>query len=119
MKWIYILTVVSILVIGIMSLRIFSLSKGYHRDPDIAKLERIAFALHEYKAHSNCYPPSLEVLLSLPDAKPFFTHSNGDPLQDSWGNRFIYELKGSNYTLLSPGPDRIRGTGDDIQRKSE
>jgi hypothetical protein len=61
----------------------------------------------------------LDAILSLPAAKQFLVYSNGDPLQDSWGHKFVYELKGSNYTLLSLGPDGVSGTGDDIRKNSK
>lgn len=119
MKWIYILTVVSVFAIGIICLKEFRFCKCPHRDPDISKLERIAHVLNEYNSQSNHYPESLDAILSLPAAKQFLVYSNGAPLQDSWGHKFVYELKGSNFTLLSIGPDGLIGTSDDIRKSSK
>ncbi|OGV70845.1 MAG: hypothetical protein A2283_13295 [Lentisphaerae bacterium RIFOXYA12_FULL_48_11] len=119
MKWSYILVTVIVIAVILGCTKMVSMSKGSRKDPNIAKLERVAYVLNECKAQSNRYPESLETILSLPVAKQFFVYSDGDPLMDSWGHKFVYELKGSNYTLLSLGRDGVRGTGDDILKSSE
>lgn len=76
-------------------------------------------------------PSDLKHLVAAPtnDAKakwrgPYLTSGRSDPLQDPWGNQFIYSLKesdspGPTFEISSKGPDGVAGTADDISTASQ
>ncbi len=56
----------------------------------------------------------------LPDqnAFPAWVGSNVDALNDGldpWGQPYYLELARTTFTVVSAGPDRMRGTGDDVK----
>lgn len=74
--------------------------------PDTAKdykaseeIDNLRFRLQTYEAENKRYPEKLE--------------SVGNPY-DVWGNNYRYKFDASGFTLISPGPDGVPGTGDDI-----
>lgn len=73
-------------------------------------LQQVEAALDSYADENGGYPADLEVLVPrfLPRA---------DFLVDPWGTRLRLEKDGTRGpSLVSAGPDRAFGTGDDIRR---
>ena len=80
----------------------------------------IALALDLYEVDFGKYPISLEELVRRPSESerwkgPYL--KRGIP-KDPWGNLYIYRFPGTQntdtYDLLSIGPDKKEGTGDEI-----
>ncbi len=82
-------------------------------------VDLLAEALGRYRFHVGRYPAAdqgLAALVRNPGESqwdgPYISHLRGDP----WGTPFVYEPRGDDHPiLLSVGPDRVRGTGDDVQ----
>ncbi|GAB4535414.1 MAG: hypothetical protein Fur0020_02800 [Thermodesulfovibrionia bacterium] len=73
--------------------------KAFKRTRAVSKIERLKNEIDIYKVTNGRYPEDLEVIT---DDK------------DPWGMPFIYTLTEDGFKLFSSGPDRVRGTGDDI-----
>ena len=71
-----------------------------------AGMEQLAEALIQYHSDTGVQPVSLRALLKAWDAE--------SSLVDSWGNFYSCSFREDSFRLVSPGPDRILGTGDDI-----
>lgn len=69
----------------------------------------------EYQAFQlpTALPETLDDLLKPPNGEPPYVRP--EDLQDVWGERFVYDKEGDKYHLLSKGPDKARGTEDDIE----
>jgi hypothetical protein len=83
----------------------------------------LAEALGRYHFHVGRYPTAEQGLAALvrdPGERkwlgPYINHLRGDP----WDTPFVYEPQAGTVPLvLSLGPDRLRGTGDDISPDPE
>jgi len=81
--------------------------KGVTLEPVLKQVEA---ALDAYAADSGDYPADLEMLV------PRFLPGSGF-LVDPWGTRLRLERsEPRNLSLVSAGPDRAFGTGDDSRR---
>lgn len=71
----------------------------------------------EYQAFQlpTALPETLDDLLKPPNGEPPYVRP--EELQDVWGERFVYDKEGDKYRLLSKGPDKARGTEDDIEER--
>jgi hypothetical protein len=82
-----------------------------------ARMSGLGLAIDIYEVAIGKYPPALSSLLKTdgsPNWKgPYLEDEN--LLVDAWGTPFAYQVKDSDYTIVSAGPDRIAGTPDDIQ----
>jgi len=74
-------------------------------------MNSIAQALKMYKIENSAYPTTSEGLSVL--AKKNYFEDNKEP-KDSWGNSFIYTSDGKSFEIISFGPDKKEGGGDDI-----
>lgn len=74
-----------------------------------AEMEKIARDLQTYER---------ETLGQMPESRGFATwlegRYNGDATQDSWGTTYVLVLRQNSFDVVSLGPDRQRGTDDDI-----
>jgi len=102
--------IVILLFFGLVIFKSCSIPDGgqRYRVETIQKMEVIITGLEKYFSQSNQYPASLSIVC------PPKLDSTADPLQDSWGQQFEYELKQNGFLLLSAGPDGQPGTSDDI-----
>jgi len=75
------------------------------------QMNSIAQALKMYKIENSAYPTTSEGLSVL--AKKNYFEDNKEP-KDSWGNNFIYTSDGKSFEIISFGPDKKEGGGDDI-----
>ena len=69
----------------------------------------ITNALARFHAQNGVFPTESEGLTSLTNIAADLI------LQDAWGSSFAYTLTNGRPDLSSPGPDRQRGTKDDIR----
>ena len=86
-----------------------------------ADISSIKTALDSFEVDNGYYPKSLQDLYAAPsNAKnwhgPYLDPTK--PLEDPWGNKYIYYFPGkhntSSFDLLSVGPDGKEGTDDDV-----
>jgi len=85
-----------LLFISIGQLDVF---RAFQRTRAISKIERLKNRLDIYKVTHGSYPESLDVIT---DEK------------DPWGMPFIYIRTDDGFKLFSSGPDKVRGTDDDV-----
>jgi general secretion pathway protein G len=80
-------------------------------------------ALDMYYTDCLRYPQALQSLISNQENCGNWgpaSYTKAANLKDPWGNEFIYELRGSTFTLLSLGADgREGGEGNDADISSE
>ncbi len=69
----------------------------------------ITQALSHYLTDHGSYPDNLEDLI------PNYLHGR-HYLNDSWGTPIRYQKEAAGITLISAGPDREMGTGDDLTK---
>ncbi len=62
--------------------------------------------------HNDQLPASLDDLVS--GKRKYVRELNTDP----WGNRYVYNVKGSDYDIFSAGRDGQPGTADDVTYSS-
>jgi hypothetical protein len=82
------------------------------------KISEIGSTIQQYYTMTGDYPDSLGDLVSPPDGlRPFFKSTP----KDSWQEEFIYKrTSGSGddpFVVYSKGPDRAKGTKDDVYTK--
>jgi hypothetical protein len=77
----------------------------------------LATGVEAYARANGVLPPA-----SGPDPLPVVLHPLFVPRlvrRDSWGSEFLYQPSGGTFSVLSAGPDRMPGTGDDIEVTGE
>lgn len=75
-------------------------------------MAELGTALERYKAVNSVYPAG-EDSAALDALIPRFMPTGTD-FQDAWQHRVSYESDGSDYTVISQGPDQTSGSRDDI-----
>jgi hypothetical protein len=79
------------------------------------KIGKLESAIEIYMMHHDGQTPA-----SLDELTQFVNDSNGKPLLtkedliDPWGEPFSYEHEGRKYVFWSSGPDKKKGTQDDV-----
>jgi|Deesub1362A_J573_1020465.scaffolds.fasta_scaffold00456_24 hypothetical protein len=73
--------------------------KAFKKNRAVSKIEQLKNKIDIYRVTHGRYPESLDLIT---DEK------------DPWGMPFIYERTEDGFRLFSSGPDRIKGTEDDI-----
>ncbi|PIT98982.1 MAG: type II secretion system protein GspG [Bdellovibrionales bacterium CG10_big_fil_rev_8_21_14_0_10_45_34] len=79
------------------------------------QMGEIKRALETYYTDCGSFPPSeqgLNALLEAPESCPNWgpeAYTKKQVLDDPWGQRFIYEQDGANFTLRSLGEDKREG----------
>lgn len=93
-------------VLGAKYVQALNRAKSTASDAEIASI-RTAFV--QYYLTFNSYPETIEELIE----KRFLDRN---ALSDPWFQEYRYELEGPQLTIVSPGPDRIRNTKDDVEQ---
>jgi len=80
-------------------------------------IHTIALAIDVYQMDMGRYPSSLDDLVTSPGSAnwdgPYLKGGKG-ALVDAWTTPFTYKAAGSDYKVISAGPDAQMGSGDDI-----
>lgn len=107
-------------IIGMLAVMVapnlFRQQAGAQRDAAMGQISALETALDSYRLDMNEYPDSLEGLVENETGRASW---NGPYLrrgipQDPWGNDYIYDSDGRDFTLISYGPDGEQGgEGDD------
>jgi general secretion pathway protein G len=107
-------------IIGMLAVmvapNIFNQRAGAQRDAAISQISSLEAALDTYRLDVGEYPDSLDGLIQNDSGRASW---NGPYLRralpkDPWGNDYIYDSSGREFTLISYGPDGERGgEGDD------
>lgn len=105
-----------ILIIAILAAMVIGMGR-YARERAmraraLGEMMQISGKAIEYKVTNGRMPPSLSNVVSLLPAG--FTYSNNLPI-DPWGYQYQYSVAGETYRVFSVGPDKLTGTGDDIE----
>jgi hypothetical protein len=70
-------------------------------------LAKLSAALEIYNVEKSSYPENIKTL--EPDYIP------STDIKDAWDNKILYQLdRKQGYQLISPGPDGVKNTDDDI-----
>lgn len=107
-------------IIGMLAVmvapNIFNQQSGAQRDAALSQISALEAALDTYRLDVGQYPDSLEGLVENDSGRAAW---NGPYLRrevplDPWGNNYVYDSDGRDFTLVSYGPDSERGgEGDD------
>ena len=107
-------------IIGMLAVMVapnlFRQRTGAMRDAAISNISTLETALDTYRLDVGDYPDSLDGLMVNDSGRAAW---NGPYLRrevpkDPWGNDYVYQLNGSEFTLYSYGADGQRGgEGDD------
>lgn len=94
-----------------------NLGRG-QRSAAAAQIANLTTALDTYLLDNGRYPQSLDGLIENDTGRdswqgPYLRSANAVPL-DPWGNNYVYEIDGREFSLISYGADGAPGgTGDD------
>jgi len=95
---------------------LFRQQAGAMRDAALSQISSLEAALDMYRLDMNEYPDSLEALMENESGSASW---NGPYMRraiprDPWGNDYVYDSDGREFTLLSYGADGEQGgEGDD------
>src|SRR5690554_6349001 len=95
---------------------LFNQADGARRDAVLSQISSLGSALDAYRLDVGQYPDSLEGLVRNTSARSTWNgpYLRGEVPSDPWGNAYVYESTGRDYTLLSYGADgRPGGEGND------
>jgi general secretion pathway protein G len=106
---------VVIIILGLLAVFVLPslTSKGEEAKKSIVciQMKSISQALKMYKINTSSYPTTSEGLESL--AKKDFFEDKKLP-KDSWKKNFVYTSNDDGYDIISFGPNKTEGGGDDI-----
>lgn len=107
-------------IIGMLAVmvapNIFNQQAGAQRDAALSQISSLEAALDTYRLDTGRYPDSLSSLRENDSGRASW---NGPYLRrevpkDPWGNDYVFDSNGRDFTLFSYGPDGERGgDGDD------
>jgi general secretion pathway protein G len=106
-------------IIGMLAVmvapNVFRQQAGAQRDAAMSQISALEAALDAYRLDVGSYPDSLEGLVENIDDRASW---NGPYLRrdlplDPWGNSYVYEADGREFTLISYGADGEQGGTDD------
>ena len=106
-------------IIGMLAVmvapNIFNQRAGAQRDAAIAQISSLQAALDTYRLDVGEYPESLDGLQENDSGRAAWNgpYLRGNVPNDPWGNEFVYDVDGRDFTLISYGPDGERGGQDD------
>tara|TARA_B100000949_G_C14217351_1_gene422952 strand:+ start:600 stop:944 length:345 start_codon:yes stop_codon:yes gene_type:complete len=94
---------------------IFNQQAGAQRDAAISQISSLQAALDMYRLDAGEYPDSLEGLVENDTGRASWNgpYLRGALPADPWGNDYVYESGGRDFTLISYGPDGEQGGEDD------
>lgn len=106
-------------IIGMLAVmvapNVFRQQAGAQRDAAMSQISALEAALDAHRLDVGSYPDSLEGLIENIDDRAAW---NGPYLRrevplDPWGNNYVYESRGGDFSLISYGPDGEEGGSDD------
>ncbi len=106
-------------IIGMLAVmvapNVFRQQAGAQRDAAMSQISALEAALDAHRLDVGSYPDSLEGLVENIDDRASW---NGPYLRrevplDPWGNSYVYEADGREFSLISYGPDGEQGGTDD------
>jgi general secretion pathway protein G len=106
-------------IIGMLAVmvapNIFNQQAGARRDAAISQISTLEAALDTYRLDVGEYPDSLEGLMVNETDRAAWNgpYLRRDVPKDPWGNEYVYEVMGREFTLMSYGADGQRGGEDD------
>ncbi|MBM88407.1 MAG: type II secretion system protein GspG [Gammaproteobacteria bacterium] len=107
-------------IIGMLAImvapNIFNQQAGAQRDAVLSQISSLEAALDTYRLDVGEYPDSLEGLRENESGRAVWNgpYLRRDVPLDPWGNEYVYDSNGREFTLLSYGPDGVQGgDGDD------
>ena len=102
-------------IIGMLAVMVapnlFNQQTGAQRDAALSQVSALEAALDTYRLDVGQYPDSLEGLVQNDSGRAVW---NGPYLRrevplDPWGNNYVYDSDGREFTLVSYGPDGEQG----------
>lgn len=106
-------------IIGMLAVmvapNIFNQQAGARRDAAMSQISTLEAALDTYRLDVGEYPDSLEGLMVNETDRAAWNgpYLRRDVPKDPWGNEYVYEVMGREFTLMSYGADGQRGGEDD------
>jgi len=106
-------------IIGMLAVMVapnlFRQQAGAMRDAALSQISSLETALDSYRLDMNRYPDSLSGLMENESGSASW---NGPYLRrevprDPWGNEYVYQSDGRDFTLISYGADGVQGGDDD------
>jgi general secretion pathway protein G len=94
---------------------LFNQADSARRDAALSQISSLGSALDAYRLDVGQYPDSLEGLVRNTSGRTTWNgpYIRGNIPNDPWGNPYVYQSTGRNYTLMSYGADgRQGGEGD-------
>lgn len=94
---------------------LFRQQAGAQRDAAMAQISALETALDAYFIDVGEYPESLAGLVENESDRASWNgpYLRRDVPMDPWGNEYVYEAQGREFTLISYGPDGEQGGSDD------
>jgi|TARA_B100000315_G_scaffold199279_1_gene191083 general secretion pathway protein G len=95
---------------------IFNQQAGAQRDAAMSQISSLEAALDTYRLDVGEYPDTLEGLTENDSGRAAWNgpYLRRDVPKDPWGNDYVYDSNGREFTLISYGPDGEQGgEGDD------
>lgn len=95
---------------------LFRQRAGAQRDAAVAQISALETALDAHFIDVGEYPDSLEGLIENESGRASWNgpYLRRDIPMDPWGNPYVYDSEGREFTLISYGPDGQQGgSGDD------
>jgi general secretion pathway protein G len=106
-------------IIGMLAVmvapNIFNQQAGAQRDAALSQISTLESALDTYRLDVGEYPDSMDGLMENDSDRASW---NGPYLRravplDPWGNEYVYDVDGREFTLISYGADGERGGEED------
>ncbi|MDG2141177.1 MAG: type II secretion system major pseudopilin GspG [Gammaproteobacteria bacterium] len=107
-------------IIGMLAVmvapNIFNQQSGAQRDAALSQISSLEAALDTYRLDTGRYPDSLSGLRENDSGRASWggPYLRREVPKDPWGNDYVFDSNGRDFTLFSYGPDGERGgEGDD------
>ncbi|MFN3162562.1 MAG: type II secretion system major pseudopilin GspG [Pseudohongiellaceae bacterium] len=94
---------------------LFRQQAGAQRDAAMAQISALETALDAHFIDVGEYPESLSGLVENESDRASWNgpYLRRDVPMDPWGNEYVYDAQGREFTLISYGPDGEQGGSDD------
>jgi len=102
-------------IIGMLAVmvapNIFNQQAGAQRDAALSQISTLEAALDTYRLDVGEYPDSLDGLMTNDSGRASWNgpYLRRDVPKDPWGNEYVYDVNGRDFTLISYGADGSRG----------
>ncbi|HBN14301.1 MAG: type II secretion system major pseudopilin GspG [Pseudomonadota bacterium] len=93
---------------------LFNQADGARRDAALSQISSLTSALDAYRLDVGQYPDELEGLIENDSGRSTWNgpYLRGDVPMDPWGNAYVYESSGRDFSLISYGADGAPGGED-------